>query len=111
RARGRRPGPHSRRAPRRARRRAHARDMRAALPLSGHGTGRAGALALRRLAQAGLLLDAGDLDQLRDRLGRLRALAEPVLDLRLVEVDRRRVGLRVVPAHDLEELAVARRAR
>src|SRR5512133_1952382 len=41
----------------------------------------------------------------------LRALREPVLDPVLVELDRRRVGLRVVAAHDLQELAVARRAR
>src|SRR6266566_4124610 len=59
----------------------------------------------------GLLLDALDLDQLRDRFGGLCALAEPVLHLRVVEIDRRGVGLRVVAAHDLEELAVTRRAR
>jgi len=43
-------------------------------------------------------------------IGGLRALAEPVLHPGLVEVDRRRVRLRVVPPDDLQELAVARRA-
>src|SRR5207247_2241761 len=42
---------------------------------------------------------------------RLRALAEPVLDLLFVELDRGRIRLRVVAPHDLDELAVARRAR
>src|SRR4051812_104930 len=79
------------RARRRDGRRARARGTRAAPPRSA--------------------LDAGDLDQLRHCLGGLRTLAEPVLDLRLVELDRRRVGLRVVTAHDLEEAAVARRPR
>src|SRR5687767_3038273 len=51
------------------------------------------------------------LEQPRHRLGRLRALVEPRLHLLLVELDRRRVGLRVVATHDLEELAVPRRAR
>src|SRR5204862_6601742 len=55
--------------------------------------------------------DALDLEQARDRLGGLRALAEPVLHLRLVELDRRGLGLRVVTTDDLEEPAVARRAR
>src|SRR5438874_12427895 len=52
-----------------------------------------------------------DLEQTPHRLGRLRAFAEPVLDLLLVELDRRRVGLRVVTPNDLDELAVARGAR
>ena len=50
------------------------------------------------------------LEQLRDRVARLCALAEPVLHLRLVELDDRRVGLRVVAADDLDEPPVARRA-
>src|SRR5262245_62167832 len=56
-------------------------------------------------------LDAGDLDQPRYGLGGLSALAEPVPDLRLVELDRRGLGLRVVAAHDLEEPSVARPTR
>src|SRR5262249_43790168 len=44
-------------------------------------------------------------------VGRLRTLAEPVLDHLLVELDQRRIVLRVVAPHDLDELAVARRAR
>src|SRR5262249_12187677 len=51
------------------------------------------------------------LQQLLHRLGGLPALAEPVLHLLLVELDQRRIVLRVVPPHDLDELAVARRAR
>src|SRR6266568_8299556 len=42
---------------------------------------------------------------------RLRALREPLLHPVLVELDGRRIGLRVVAADDLEELPVARRAR
>src|ERR671934_3135799 len=49
--------------------------------------------------------------QPRDRLARLRAFRQPVAHLLLVELDRRGVGLRVVAPDDLEELAVARRAR
>src|SRR6266536_2372375 len=82
--------PPSRRAPPRGRRPARAPDTRAALPLP---------------------LDSADLDQARDRLGGLCALAEPVLDLPLVELDRRGVGLRVVATDDLEELAVPRGPR
>ena len=52
-----------------------------------------------------------DLEQLLHGLGGLRALAEPVLDLLLVELDQRRIVLRVVAPDDLDELAVARRAR
>src|SRR3954469_20661600 len=55
--------------------------------------------------------DALRLEQLRDRGRRLRALAEPLLDLRLVELDQRGLGLGVVASDDLDELAVARRAR
>src|SRR6185503_18429714 len=57
------------------------------------------------------LLDALSLEELRHRLGRLRALLEPAAHLLLVEVDERRIRLRVVAAHDFDELAVARRAR
>src|SRR6266550_3232576 len=56
-------------------------------------------------------IDVRLFEQPRDRVRRRRALRQPLLDLLLVEVDRRRVGLRVVAAHDLDELAVARRAR
>src|SRR5205814_7456808 len=52
-----------------------------------------------------------DLEQSLDGLRGLRALGEPVLDPLLVELDRRRVGLRVVAPDYLDELAVARRAR
>src|SRR5512132_107837 len=52
-----------------------------------------------------------DLEQTRDRLRRLRPLAEPLLDLVLVELDRRRIGLRVVAPDDLDESPVPRRAR
>src|SRR5207302_5199465 len=55
--------------------------------------------------------DALDLEQARDGLRGLRALTEPVLHLRLVELDRRGLGLRVVATDDLEEPAVTRRAR
>src|SRR5204862_6500138 len=50
--------------------------------------------------------DVLGLEEPRDRVGRLGALGEPVLDLGLVELDRRRVGLRVVAPHALEEAAV-----
>src|SRR5512143_320812 len=55
-------------------------------------------------------IDAGGLDEPRDRIRRPGALRHPVLDLRLVEVDRGRVGLRVVAPDDLDEASVARRA-
>ena len=55
------------------------------------------------------LVDSCGLDQLRDRVGGLRALAEPILHLRLVELDRRRLRLQVVAPDDLDEAAVARR--
>src|SRR5205085_11533143 len=84
----------ARRTPRRARHRARpragARDTRAAPPTSAN---------------------AFDFQQLRDRRRGLRALAEPVAHLRLVELDRRGIRLRVVPPDDLDELAVARGAR
>src|SRR5262249_22107106 len=47
-------------------------------------------------------------EQAPDRLRGLGALREPVLDLLLVELDRRRVGLRVIAPDDLDELAVTR---
>src|SRR5580765_1631231 len=58
-----------------------------------------------------LLAQVPDLQQPVDRLGGLRTLAEPVLHLVLVELDQRRIVLRVVAPDDLDELAVARRAR
>src|SRR5262249_24777101 len=59
----------------------------------------------------GALGNALSLQELRDRLRRLRALLQPAADLLLVELDEGRLGLRVVAADDLDELAVARRAR
>src|SRR4051794_11570 len=82
------------RSPRRARRRARRR---------------AGGQARRRALTR--LLDALGLEELRHRLGRQGTLGEPAAHLLLVEVDQRRVRLRVVAADDLDELAVARRAR
>src|SRR5918999_1592785 len=58
-----------------------------------------------------LSVNARSLEQPRDRRARLRTLGEPVLHLRLVEVDRRGVGLRVVAPDDLDEAPVPRRAR
>src|SRR5262249_38290028 len=55
--------------------------------------------------------DVLGLEQARDRLRGLDALREPLLDLGLVELDQRRLVLRVVPPDDIDELAVARRAR
>src|SRR5205823_6719438 len=55
--------------------------------------------------------DAGGIEQNRHRLRRQRALLEPAAHLLLVEVDERRVRLRVVATDYLDELAVARRAR
>src|SRR5438105_2394951 len=57
------------------------------------------------------LFDALGLEQPGDGLGRQRALLEPAAHLRLVELDQRRLVLRVVAADDLDELAVTRRAR
>src|SRR5207302_2925049 len=57
------------------------------------------------------LLDSLRLEELRHRLRRQRALLEPAAHLLFVEVDERRLRLRVVAADDLDELAVARRAR
>src|SRR5438093_5039822 len=70
-----------------------------------------GSSTSRRASSASSSANVLRLEQALDRVGRLRALREPVLDLVLVELDRRRVGLRVVAADDLDELAVARRAR
>src|SRR5512133_3166614 len=70
-----------------------------------------GSSTRRRARYSTRSADTLDLQQARDRLGRLRALREPVAHLLLVELDRRRLGLRVVATYDLEELAVARRAR
>src|SRR5262249_59455109 len=56
-------------------------------------------------------LGAGVFERLGRGGGGRGALAEPLLDLRLVELDRRRLGLRVVAAHDFEEAPVARRTR
>ena len=95
--------------PRRARRRARRRA-------AGPGGGRA-QRPLGQLHGDGLILspvliyEVLRLEQPRDRVGRLRALREPVLHLLLVELDQRRLGLRVVAPDDLDELAVARRAR
>src|SRR5438552_5944850 len=58
-----------------------------------------------------LLSEVLRLEQLLNRLRGQRALAEPVLHLLLVELDQGRIALWVVAPHDLDELAVARRAR
>src|SRR5581483_6771893 len=97
---------------RRARRAGRGRARRRALPLPpAPRSDRPRARARETRAAPPLLFDAGDFDQLRDRFRRLRALAEPVLHLRLVEVDRGGIGLRVVAPDDVEELPVTRRAR
>src|SRR5512141_2300344 len=57
------------------------------------------------------LRDVLRLQEPRDGVRGLSALAEPVLHPVLVELDQRGVVLRVVPADDLDELAVTRRAR
>src|SRR5438067_12310352 len=54
---------------------------------------------------------AGALDQLRHGAGRLRAELQPVLDAVGLEVDAGGLGVRIVRAHFLGELAVARVAR
>src|SRR5262249_24537428 len=54
-------------------------------------------------SSATALGDALGLDQAGDGFRRLRALAEPILDLLVIELDRRGLGLRIVPADDLEE--------
>src|SRR3989442_7786998 len=56
------------------------------------------------------LRDVLCLEQLLDCFRGQCALAEPVLHLLLVELDQRGIVLRVVPPHDLDELAVPRRA-
>src|ERR687885_797843 len=70
-----------------------------------------GSSTRRRASSASSSANVRGLQQALHGLGGLRALREPVPHLLLVEVDRRRVGLRVVAPHDLDELAVARRAR
>src|SRR5262249_26795205 len=55
--------------------------------------------------------DALHLQQAGDGRGGLCALREPVAHPLLVELDRRRIRLRVVAPDDLQELAVARGAR
>ena len=50
-------------------------------------------------------------DERRDGRRGLRALGEPVVDARDVEPEVRILHLGVVPAEDLEELAVARATR
>src|ERR1035437_9105152 len=44
-------------------------------------------------------------------VGRLRALADPVVDALLLDIDERRLGARVVVAQDFDEAAVAGGAR
>src|SRR4029079_17667601 len=58
-----------------------------------------------------LLLDSLSLEEPRHRLGRRRPFLEAAAHLLLVDDDERRIRLRVVAADDLDELAVARRAR
>src|SRR3712207_77548 len=56
----------------------------------------------------GRLEDAGDLDQVPDLVGGLRALADPVVRLLLVYFYRLGLGLRLVGADPLYKRAVAR---
>src|SRR6476620_4217484 len=56
------------------------------------------------------LRDVLRLEQLLDCFRGQCPLAEPVLHLLLVELDQRGIVLRVVTPHDLDELAVPRRA-
>src|SRR5947199_8564305 len=67
-----------------------------------------GSSTSRRASSASSSANVLRLEQALDRVGRLCALREPGLDLVLVELDRRRVGLWVVAADDLDELDVAR---
>src|SRR6516162_7831786 len=64
-----------------------------------------GALATRLTRE--LLPVAGDGEQVAHRVGRLRAHREPVLDTVRVNLDDRRVGLRVVPADLLDGAPVS----
>ena len=50
-------------------------------------------------------------DQRADRVRRLRALLQPVVDALPVDVDEGRLGARIVVTEDLDEAAVARGAR
>src|SRR5436305_13401227 len=70
-----------------------------------------GSSTSRRASSASSSANVLRLQQALDRVGGLRALREPVLDLVLVELDRRGIGLRVVATDDLDELAVARGTR
>src|SRR5437763_4536685 len=70
-----------------------------------------GSSTRRRASSASSSANVRDLEQALDRFRGLRPLRQPVAHLLLVEVDRRRIGLRVVAPDDLDELAVARRAR
>src|SRR6266536_1860602 len=80
------------------------RSSRSTLTASGWSTS-------RRASTSSSSANVLDLEQAPHRLRRLRALVQPRLHLLLVQLDRRGVGLRVVPPDDLDELAVARRAR
>src|SRR5213079_2753795 len=55
--------------------------------------------------------DALDAQELLDRVGRLRAVLEPVLGTLLVDHDLRGLRLRVVAADRLDHAAVTRRAQ
>src|SRR4051794_40952843 len=54
--------------------------------------------------------DALDAEELLDRVGRLRAVLQPVLGALLVDDDLRGLRLRVVAADRLDHAAVTRRA-
>src|SRR2546425_1899847 len=62
-------------------------------------------------ARLDLLVHAGAGQEVLDRVRWLRALLQPGGRLVLLDVDRRRLGERVVVPDDLDEPAVARRAR
>src|SRR5439155_2931390 len=70
-----------------------------------------GSSTSRRASSARSSANPLDLQQPRNGVAGLRALPEPVLDLVLVELDRRGIRLRVVAPDDLDEPAVARGAR
>src|SRR5436190_8748480 len=78
---------------------------------SGSSTSRRANSASNSSISAPLAGDALDLQQAANRLGRLRAVLEPLPRLVLVDLDEGRLVLRVVAPDDLDELAVAGGAR
>ena len=60
------------------------------------------------MASAGVRVDALRTQELADRVGGLSAPGEPAADLLLVDLHRRRVGLRVVVPEDLVRQLVSK---